>query len=1518
MEKQKRWHLILIWAVFGLTLYNILPTVFYYMHPLHRPIDAPYANEVAVQIAGRVNELQQEAQDWLKAYCKQLSLRVNSITPDPKNPRWIAVSFQNDRDAELFRAVLPQAGNLIPFPPSQLELGPQIASDPNTVIVSRRVGIDLPTTGLDHLFCFSEKLDAKGHPTDFYRQLVDDRVVEVALALGGESPQARQLRLMAAHPQDPSNDDMALEIARQISTVQRVFGTENSIAKRIFASLTQTADANKETLLQGFIGRLDALSQRVEQEHKTLIQERDTLKKQGQPLEGKKTQQLAFLESQLDTLKNALSVLKTDSKSFLFQGEPFTRDSLWKALKEGASVYDPATGSQTLDLKGHHPFVDKLVIGWNDGTLGFSLYPDVLELRLKEATAEVDVYVRDRLNGFLVDEIARVSRLVEESILPDNQQFAIKLTTLTDSHSFLAFDIGQVATEETAQLLDTLKLTWNPTNTDLTRANYPLLTWDQYRKLPPAQQKLGLVVYAPAMEKELPPNGLRPSALYLIARGANSIAQKYQQHPESEEAKSFAEDLGALTKALQARGFIAYAGSSFGLAEEFRNDFIFELGDYYDNLLRATREDFSIHGSKRFALLEFTDVEQRILATNRIEDAQHEDLLKWKEAYDASLADPSSASRYYVCPPTRNVYWDNLKLTARKYFRGDDSKILRWGLDLSGGKSVRIGLRDQNNRVVTNPEDVKQAVNELYVRINKMGVAERSIRVENDNIILEFPGVQGLSATDLVKASAMYFHIVNEKFSPSSPEIGRYVNTFLQEVWNEAVVTNRKDIDSLNAIAWQHLGGEQGGQITRPRSEAAQVLVDNGLQLAAPNAPKSNAFNDTLSSIGRLRGEDFSEWHGQSHPLAILFHDYALEGSSLQDIQTGYDPSEGNVLMFGVKRSYEGRQPGSPREDFYRWTSQFAEDRISGTPKEQYTHGRGWRLAVVLNDEIINWPYLKAALRDAGTITGRFTQREVTKLASDLKAGSLSFTPKILSEYNISPELGKEERYRGILASLVGIALVVGVMVGYYRFAGLVASCAVLLTLPILWAVLQNLGAALSLPGIAGVVLTIGMAVDANVLIFERVREEFKISGKIGSALQIGYRKAFSAIIDSNLTTILATIIMIQFDCGPIKGFALTLTIGVIASMFTTLFLTHYYFLGWVKRGGKRLNMAELIHGTNIDFISMAKPAILISLVIMVVGGCLFVAQRNTILGMDFTGGYALTVDVAEKPGDNYRQAASQSLLAAGLSPNDFQVRTLSRPNQLLLELSTRLEETGHPFHGLPDELTKGDFQYDYQKNPRIVWVVNALHQGGVDIPSSSLPLLQANWTAMSGQLSDTMRNNAIFALVLAMVGVLIYVTFRFELKYGIGAIVGLIHDVVLTLCFLAWLRWLGMPVQIDLQVVGAIMVLIGYSLNDTIIVFDRIREDVRVLRKLTFPEVIRHALNVTLSRTILTSTTVFVVLLALVFLGGNTIFTFSLVMTMGVVIGTLSSLFISAPVMLYFHNREIAREEKRLALKNT
>lgn len=1522
MEKQKRWQFYLIVAVLVLTLYNILPTVFYYSKPLREPIDSEKAELVAKDMVERVNALEPDAEEWIKSFSKLLSLKPTSINILPQNPGLIEVKFSSKQEADRFRLFLPKAGALVPFVPAQLELSPQNLQNDSAVFVLRKIDVKIEPNEIRQYFQFTPKYNEEGHIASLYRDVVEDRVKEILSVITGPSANAYEMFSAIASKPDNSDDQQVISVAQTIVEAEKTFGKDHSITRRIFASFSQIGDIQKEDLLNKFSAKIESVKKRLTIQRDSIEEQKKNLSEKGLGLDPAKSQNLALLTSQLRILESAESLLKKQNKDFL-AGKKTINESAVLSLIQNSKENKQQT-IQTINVSDYSPFIHDVRINWEDNTIDFVLYDDVQSIRESPSHTENQAYTKDKLNQYLFNEMALISRLSEEQIIPSNEGFQIVLNILPDSQTFLVFNLGNLAAKRAEQIQSQILQSWIPIHSDLVRDTFPINSYENYSKLSKESKKLGLIVYAPAAYKENPPEGFRKGSIYVIARGLDNILQKYKEAPKSEDSQQFLQDFESLNSLMQQNGFIGYQGSAYQMASEFSKDFIFELNDYYSNLLKATREEFSVKGSKRYATLDFSDVEQRILTQNKIDDRIQEDLLKWQEAYNAAQVDLDLTSRYTVPAPTKNPYFQNFKLSFVKYFRGDDRKILKWGLDLSGGKTVRIGLRDKSGRPVTNPDDLKQVVNELYTRVNKLGVAERTIRLENSNIILEFPGSQALSASELVKASAMYFHIVNEKFNTYNPALGKTVNQFLQDVWNEAVVTNRKDIDSINLIAWQHLGGGESleGEPLRPRSENARILVENGLRLAGPKEkPATAEFDDTISSIAMFRGDDSSEWQGQTHPLIVVFYNYALEGSSLENVIAGFDSNEGNVLNFGVKRSYDRATAvsGSPRDDLYAWTSQFAEDRIVGTPKEAYSKGKGWRMAVILNGSIVTAPMLNATLRDAARISGRFSQREVSQLAADLKAGSLSFTPKILSEENISPELGKEERMKGIIASFVALALVVLAMVGYYRFAGFVASCAVLLNIFIMWGVLQNLGAALTLPAIAGIVLTIGMAVDANVLVFERIREEFSVSGRIASAIQAGYRKAFSAIIDSNITTIIAAVILIQFDSGPIKGFAITLIIGIISSMFTALFMTRYFFAGWVQNPkNKQLTMSHWIGNTKIDFLGKAKAAILISLAVILFGTYMLIAERKTLIGMDFTGGYSLNVNVEENPNiPSYRVAALNALLDKGASHNNVQVRQLSRPNQLRIQLATSMEEKGYPFNQMPEELPEGRYTYEYQKNPRLTWVVNALAEANIPVQSSELTTIQNNWTVMSGQFSDAMRNNALIGLGLALLSILVYITFRFEFKYAVGAVVGLAHDVWITLGILAIFHALGFQVQIDLQVIGAIMTIIGYSLNDTIIVFDRIREDIRIFRKMSFRDIINYALNITLSRTLMTSGTTLLVLLALVLLGGQSIFAFSLVMTIGVVVGTLSSLFIASPVMLYFHEREAKEEEALLQPKN-
>jgi SecD/SecF fusion protein len=388
--------------------------------------------------------------------------------------------------------------------------------------------------------------------------------------------------------------------------------------------------------------------------------------------------------------------------------------------------------------------------------------------------------------------------------------------------------------------------------------------------------------------------------------------------------------------------------------------------------------------------------------------------------------------------------------------------------------------------------------------------------------------------------------------------------------------------------------------------------------------------------------------------------------------------------------------------------------------------------------------------------------------------------------------------------------------------------------------------------------------------------------------------------------------ILLHFDSGPIKAFAVMLIIGIISSMFTALFMTRFFFAGWVQNPAhKTLDMLNWFKTRNIHFLKYTKKTVIFSGVVILIGLFALIAQRHTIFGMDFSGGYALNVELQTQGQASYRQLIEEALLKQGASPQEFQVRELTPSNNLRIFLSRSMQQPGRPFFGMPLENDLKEPVYSYETNPKIVWVASALEHAGLKLSPASLVNLDKNWTEVSGQMSDAMRNNALIGLAAALLCILIYITFRFEFKYAVSATLCLAHDVIFTLGFIGILHLIGVSIQIDLNTVAALMTIVGYSLNDTIIVFDRIREDVRLMRKSSFTEIINHALNVTLSRTIMTSGTTLLVLIPLILLGGSTLFGFSLVMAIGVIFGTLSSLFIAAPLMKYFHDKELQKEGK-------
>lgn len=1496
MEKKKRWHFFVILSLILLTIYNVLPTVFYYAHPLKKTISQERGMQIGLKALERVNSLEEDSIEWISSFCKLIRLKPLKISSNQDNRQFVDVQFKNVEEASLFRKFFPEAGNLIDFVPAKLSIYDQEVSD-KTVTVQRKIPIHFEAQNLNSYLQFGSKKTADGKISSLYKGLIIDRAIQLGVSLAGTSEIALQAQASIAQLNTAQGQELLLFVSQNLVNFAQVFGENSPMTKRYFASFTQIEGINKSEFIDSFITALQKLKDKIQLEKISLSSD-------------SQTQILALLKSRENLIIQAETLLKNHRKDFITSQQPWNYARAGSALKE--SPFSEGAQVQMISLEDQNPFVEHYVIDWANDQILLKLYPDLVQAR------ENSTPLKEQVDQLVYNAIAEISRQSGEEISPFQNQFQIALSDLPESKTFLTLRLYSIAQAKANDLREIISLHWSPEHPDLKKEVFPIWDYETYQKLPLDQKSLGLLVFAPSMYNTMPPKGFKMNSIYVIAKGVDKILERVSAYPGSEASEQFLKDFRALEKLMQINGFFGYSANSFAISSEFAGDFIFEGEDYYQSVLVASRENFQVHGTKRYAVLEFTNVEQRILAENKIDNAIHEELLKWRDDYRSAQVDIRKVSKYAIPSPTKNVLWDNFKLSFVKYFRGDERKILHWGLDMSGGKTVQIELLYDQNKVVSKEADIRQGINELYSRVNKMGVSEVSIRQEGNTIALDFPGSQALSANELIKASSMYFHVINEQFM-SNAVLKEATAQFLQEIWNEAVITNCKSAEEINRIASKHLyGASLNPDRIQPRSPAAKTLYDHGLRLAIPQENQnSSAIETTFSKIGIFRGDDYSNWYGQSNPLVIVFKNYALEGSNLEDVRASYDPTKGNCLTFGVKSvsSLKERSKFNPRDDFEAWTSQFSKEKILGTAQEIYTQGKGWRMAVILNGYIITAPSLDSSLRDRASITGSFTQQDINRLEADLKAGSLSFTPKILSEKNVSPELGAQERFHGVIATLCSLFLAILTMILYYRFGGVIASIAVLFNLLMMWAVLQNMGATLTLAGIAGVILTVAMAVDANVLVFERIREEFALSGKLASAVHAGYRKAFSAILDSNITTIIAALILMNFDSGPIRGLALVLIIGIVSSLVSALFMTRFFFSYWVRNPlHKELKMANLIRSTSFNFLKYTKPTVFVTALIVLVGSYLLVAKRETIFGMDFTGGYALSIELPVQEKTEYRQEVEKALVEGGLSLQDFQVRELNPANHIRLFLSKSLNLQGKPFYNMPLQADLKDAPFTYQNNPRISWIVEALKNNGIVLSPDILSHLNGEWTAISGQLSDSMKTNAILGILVALICILFYITFRFEFKYAISATLCLAHDLLFCVGVIAILHALGVAIQIDLHIVAALMTIIGYSLNDTIIVFDRIREDSKKMHKASFTEVINHALNITLSRTLMTSGITLLVLLPLIFLGGSILFGFALVMAIGVVFGTLSSLFIAAPLMQYFHRREMLKDEKLVA----
>lgn len=562
----------------------------------------------------------------------------------------------------------------------------------------------------------------------------------------------------------------------------------------------------------------------------------------------------------------------------------------------------------------------------------------------------------------------------------------------------------------------------------------------------------------------------------------------------------------------------------------------------------------------------------------------------------------------------------------------------------------------------------------------------------------------------------------------------------------------------------------------------------------------------------------------------------------------------------------------------------------------------GRRIAVVLDDYVYTAPVVNGEIPTGQSeISGTFTLQEAQDLANILKSGSLPAPTQIVEESIIGPTLGKEAQSQGIISMVAGLVLVVLFMVAYYAKGGLVAIAALVFNIFFILGILAQLGTALTLPGIAGIVLTIGMSIDANVLIFERIKEELRNGVGLIASINAGYNKAFSAILDSNVTTFLTGAILYALGQGPVKGFAIVLMIGIASSFFSAVFITRV-IVSWMSKKGDNSSISfaspfakNALSKISFDFLSKRKTAYLISSGIIIVG--LGIAAVNGLkFGVDFTGGRSYIVA--------FEEPVVPSELKVGLDgefEGSVEVKTYGSNNVLKVTTSYLINED--------DDASNLEVEQKVKEGIATVtgftFTEDAenLEAGEFAITGSS---------KVGATVADDIKTSSAEAMIVALIAIFLYILVRFrKWQFSLASIIALIHDTLFVIAAFAIASAFGATFEIDQVFIAAVLTVIGYSINDTVIVFDRIRENIELRGTGKLVSIFNEAINLTLGRTLITSFTTLIVVIVLLVFGGEVLRGFSFALFIGILVGTYSSIYIATPIVVDLMKREMDKEKE-------
>ncbi len=791
-------------------------------------------------------------------------------------------------------------------------------------------------------------------------------------------------------------------------------------------------------------------------------------------------------------------------------------------------------------------------------------------------------------------------------------------------------------------------------------------------------------------------------------------------------------------------------------------------------------------------------------------------------------------------------------------------------------------------------ESITSAFEVLRKRIDKFGVTQPNIQRLGDSgrILVELPGARDIERVkNLLQSTAQleFWHVyrAQEMFpflGEANEKLKQVLDTETEEATAETDSTETSEGDDLEELLENAEEDETAEQGENPLLDLIQAPGNQRGPIIASFQIKDTATVGKYLRMPQVKSllsgdQRYAKFvWGKPAKDSELVDLYALKGN-----KTGEPDLSGSVIT-DARQTYDqlGRVVVS-----MNMNGKGAKQWEEMTTK---AYQQGTQIAIVLDQVVYSAPGLSNGPISGGRsqISGDFTVAEGKDLGNVLRAGKLPASADIVQSEVVGPSLGQEAIDSGIMSFIIALAFVLVWMVFYYGKAGAFADVALAVNILFIFGILAGLGAVLTLPGIAGIVLTIGMSVDANVLIFERIREELDKGKAQYEAIKDGFSNALSSILDANITTGLTGVILLVFGTGPIKGFATTLLIGICTSLFTAIFITRLFIDGYGKNG-KSLAFAtgatkNLFKNVNIKFIAKRKIAYVIS-GIAIVASLISLATVGLNQGVDFVGGRTYTV--------RFDQAVNPTEIEADLIETfgSAEAKTFGSDNQLKITTKYKVEEEGT--------------EVDNEISQKLFETLQPYLPSGTTYDDFNVTNTESSYGVMSAikvgpTIADDIKNASYFAVIGSLIVVFLYILFRFrKWQFSLGAVAAVFHDVLIILgVFSATYSFMPFNMEINQAFIAAILTVVGYSLNDTVVVFDRIREYFNEYHSWPFNQTINSALNSTISRTVNTSLTTLIVLIAIFIFGGESIRGFMFALIVGVIVGTYSSLFIATPIM--------------------